>query len=295
MFRENLRESCGFERITLTQRVNNLSELHRQRLAWISSAALVFILSGCGSGGTPTVNTPTQPPSGSQTSATGNWQFNMTPVQGGTVFPFVSGYVINGQNGVDAAELTGTATTGCFLGRNSIAAGIGVSGTTLSLSSLSINGQYLNFVGTLNESKSSFSGSYKVSGGCADGATGTIQGARYASLSGNYGGTLDATPAQGMQLVLTQSSEGNGNGTFLVAGTATFSGFPCFTTGTLTFPDSDLTGSVVDLSIKTNDPAGAQVIVNGNMDVGATKLNLATVQVIGGACSGTYGTANLLR
>ena len=242
--------------------------------------------SGAGSGATSVAPNP---------NATGNWQITLTPTSGGTLFPTLSGYIQDdvsdaGDSKFTTEELIGHGASGCFVGPNPISGFGTIVGSKLSTSALSVNGQSFLLAGTLSSTSSSLTGTYSVQGGCADGATGTIAGTRYSNVAGTFTGSVEGTsPAVGVQLNLTQNSAGNTNGVFEITGSAVFTGFTCFNSGTLTQPNGYVTGSTISLTYATNDPTGAQAILQGNIDPGAGEMTITSFQVTSGSCEGTYG------
>ena len=147
---------------------------------------------------------------------------------------------------------------------------------------------------TRNTAGDQLTGSYKDSGGCIGGSNGTVTGTRYAPLTGTYAGSIGtSTPAPTVSVTSTQGGQGTGSGTTQLTGNATFTGFTCFTKGSVSTPDSYVLGSQVVITLGTNDPTGAQAILTGTFDSGATTITLTSVNVTGGSCSGNYGTATL--
>jgi hypothetical protein len=265
-----------------------------------SVACLVGGIAGCGvqvnsgkpnSGGS---GTPT-------TSATGNWQISLTPVAGKTLFPYMSGYIQeDASNGGSAnytnGEFVAETLTGCYTGSNAISGQGQIEGNQLSFLSFSTNGQFLDIYATLDASATTFNGTYGVTGGCAGGAAGTVTATKYASFTGTYSGSIDGKePAQTIQVTVSQNNQGNGNGYFQVSGSAQFTGFSCFTSGTLSSTSGQISGSATQLTFVTPDSGGTKVTLEGNIDTGAQTLTLSSINVSGGSCSGSYGTATLTR
>lgn len=234
-------------------------------------------------------------------NATGNWQLNITPGSGGTLFPTLSGYIQDnvadtGASKFTTEELLADGASGCFIGTNPIVGFGTIEAAQLNTSSASVNGQSVLLAGTLNNTSTSMTGTYTVQGGCASGATGTFAGTRYSNVDGTFSGTVDGTkPAVGVQLNLTQDSAGNANGVIDIAGTAAFTGFGCFSSGTLNQPNGYVTGSTISLTFSTNDPTGAQAILQGTIDQGAGEMTITSFQVTGGSCAGTYGKTILTK
>jgi len=272
----------------------------RRLMAGLVLGALAGSLSGCG--GTQTTTASSGGGGGTTTAnptATGNWQFNLTPTAGGTLFPSITGYVVDDTSDSSSAkfttaEMTETSTTSCNGGTIPIFFTGSTTGAGIELGSLSINGQILSMEASLNSTSTTMEGSYSVSGGCANGAAGTFTGTEYDTLTGAFTGNInDSGATRAVTLNITQNGQGNGDGVFLEKGTATFTGFSCFSTGTLVVPTSYVTGSTVSMTINTPDPSGAQVILNGTFDVGADTITLpaSSITVTAGTCKGTYSAS----
>lgn len=288
------RNTCGTE-VLSTRSKSSLSL--RQMVVAFALFALAGALSGCGgtktttatSGGGTTTANPT---------ATGNWQFNLTPTSGGTLFPAITGYIVDNTSDTSSAkftiaEMTETSSTSCNTGTIPIFFTGSTTAAEMELGSASINGQILSMNGALNSTSTTMAGNYSVAGGCANGAAGTFTGTEYDTLTGAFTGTLnDSGATRTVAVNITQNGQGNGDGDFLVTGTATFTGFSCFTTGTIVAPSSFVTGSTVSLTFNSTDTSGAAVTVglNGTFDVGADTITLPanSVTVTGGSCAGTY-------
>jgi hypothetical protein len=230
----------------------------------------------------------------------GNWQFQATPTNSPTPFTALAGFINEqGQNpGVD--DLTTAALQvvpgDCYVNATVIPMQGSTQGANLHLESFSDNGQVLTIRAKKDSTATQLSGTYSIAGGCADGATGNITGVQYANMTGTYTGTIDGkTPAETVTLKLSQFVQGSGDGTFLVSGTGTFSGISCFSSGTLASPDGGVVGSAVSLLFSTNAPSGAKLNLAGSIDPTADTLTLSTMNVSGGTCAGSLGTATLKR
>ncbi len=272
-------------------------------LALTSALSLAFALAGCGG----TVAVPggsgggsTAPPVVGYLFLTGNWEFQVTPGTG-TTLPFTSfaGFINEqGQNPGNFDESTAVfqvnPAAGCYNNIPDIPLSGNVQGTKASYSGFSINGQYFNLNLTRNTAGNQLTGTYKDSGGCIGGSNGTVTGTKYSPLTGTYAGSIGAnTPAPTVSVTATQGGQGTGSGTTQLGGNATFTGFTCFTKGSINTPESYVLGSQVVLTLNTNDPTGAQAILTGTFDSGATTVTLTSVNVTSGSCSGNYGAATL--
>lgn len=264
-------------------------------------ALALFSVSGCssgsgsgsGSGGGGSTPDP-------YANITGNWQFVATPTSGTAPFTSFSGTIF--ETAVDAASHSTTATflpvsTGCYANAGVIPMKGQVEQPAVKLTSFEVLGQYLSITAQKNEAGSAMTGTYSVSGGCADGDKGTITGTFYKALTGTYQGPLASAAAKNIQLSLTQQVLGTSGGTFLLSGSGTFGGFSCFTKGNVSGAgDSYVTGNSAIIILKTDETgAGSTMTVNGTFDPAAATLSVSTIQVTGGSCAGTYGSASLAQ
>jgi hypothetical protein len=257
-------------------------------------------LSGCSgnSGGKPSGGgTPPNP--ADYIYLTGNWQIETTPTTAPTPFTALAGFINEqGQNpGVDdiaTAALQATPSS-CYVNAVTIPMQGSVEGKDLHLLSFSVNGQFLNITATKDATATHLTGAYSISGGCADGAAGTITGTQYASMTGTYSGSISGNSAQTLQLKLSQFTQGTGDGVFLVTGSATVGGVSCLTQGTLASQDGSVIGSTVKLTMSTNDASGAQLVLSGSIDPTAATLTLSSVDITGGSCAGSLGAATLTQ
>lgn len=231
---------------------------------------------------------------------TGNWEFQATPTAGPTPFTALAGFINEQSQEPGTYDLTTAAfqatPSACYDSAITIPLQGATENTALKLASFSVNGQYITFSGTKDTTATHLTGTYTISGGCAKGATGTLSGTRYAQLVGTYAGSIaGTTPAQTMTLTLAQFVQGTGQGDFLISGNAVFTGSACFTKGTMAGTAGSVLGSGVSLTFNTDDASGAQVIVNGTFDPGATTITATSVQVTGGSCATTYTGATLAK
>ena len=277
--------------------------LCRKSIAAFSGFTLLAGLAGCGGnvsvandGGTPT---PTPIPVADYPFLTGNWVFQTVATSGPTPFSTLSGFIneTNQQPGIydlTTVVLQSSPATTCYSGNATIPLQGQVKNTAFFVSSFSVNGQYLYITATKDATASHLTGTYLITQGCAAEAKGTINGTKYASLTGTYAGSIAGTsPAQKMQVVLTQAAQGTGDGFFYLSGSATFQGPSCFTKGTLSGLQSTVLGNTALLTITADD--GSQVVAQGTFDVAAQTLSLTSVQVLGGSCAGQLGAATLAK
>jgi hypothetical protein len=272
-------------------------DLLRRVLTGSPVSSLLSAFVGC-----TTIKIPSSgiPSTGSSTGLTGNWQFQVTPTTGPTPFTSLSGFIdeLNEDPGVnDSATATLQAQSStCFVDTTLIPLQGTVQGTQLSLYSFSIVNQFVSIAATEDSTATHMTGTYTIGGGCANGAAGTLAGTEYAPLTGGYaGGIAGDTPEKTLNLNLSQLTQGSGDGTFLVSGSATFSGFSCFTEGTLASMGSFVSGSSVNLTFNTDDVSDARLLLAGTIDPAADTLTLSSIRVTGGVCSGSAWGATLTR
>lgn len=266
--------------------------------------SLLLLLAGCSShngGGNGNGNggdggNPGTPPS---VNVTGNWQFQSTQTSGPSTFASLAGFLNQqGTSGSDSNFTTAglqsfeTSASGCYT-TDPLPLNGSVLGTQVSLRSFSVNGQLLTINATANSTGTQMSGSWNVLGGCADGAKGTLTGQEYAPVTGRYTGPVTGgNPGQSLSLVLTQTGPGAGDGIFLLTGTASFTGFSCFSGGSIAAPSGTIVGSAMNLRITTDDP-NASVVLTGTTDPTAGTLTFQSIQITGGSCKGNLNGAVL--
>lgn len=261
-----------------------------QRINLAAMLLLCLCLTGCTNVSVlnSTSNTP------SYQYLTGNWEFTLTPTQGTVPFPTLAGFLDEEPATASTKDTLVTLTqmeepTTCYLGGSILPLQGTVDGTTVSLFSFSFNGQYVSVNGTKDSTATSITGTYTVGSGCADGYAGTIAGLRYAALSGIYSAAA-TLPTQKIALTLNQATLGNADGTTNVSGTAAFTGISCFSTGKVT---GTVLGKAVHLITVTNEASGSQLDLVGTFDPAASAIQASSLQVTGGSCAGSLGTATL--
>lgn len=273
---------------------------------WLVALALGgTVLAGCsrgngtsGSGGGSGAGGGSGSGGGTAVIVSGNWQIQFTPTNSPAPISSLAGYLH--EEGQGSSQFLTAAlqaqTSGCFVDASTVPMYGGVSGNFLGLTSFGIDGQTLSIDVTANAGGNQFSGDYSIAGGCADGAKGTATGTQYASLTGTYAGSVTgSSPSETLALSLSQAAEGTGTGTFPLSGEVTFSGITCFSQGTLDSQNGSVIGNSVTMLFTTNDTQGAEVQIAGTVDAAASTLTLSSIQIVGGSCSGSLGSATLLR
>ena len=258
-------------------------------------SALVVLCTGCAthspsSGGTTT-------PSSGGTSLTGNWEFQVS-TNGVAPFTKLSGFVNqptaspDSSNAVTASLLTQSNT--CFSGTKVLDFSGYLKGSTAQLVAFPSFDQSATLgLSTQCTGGLSLCGGYTVAGGCADKASGTLLGVRYSDLSGTFSTAVGVMP--GLSVQITQPSQGTGQGTFLLSGTATATGATCFTSGTLNPQESTLSGSAVHLSINPAAGATQPLILDGTINADTTTLTINAVTFSGGTCMSSLQQTALSR
>lgn len=264
-------------------------------------AALVLsaVLTGCTTSGTPILGGVgggggTNP---TYHSLTGNWVLQITPTAGGSQFTQLAGF-INEATSASGGKYSTTAafqdqpSSSCYTGADFIPLYGNVTGTaTLFLYSFDVEGQFVTINATGDATLTHMTGTYSIGGGCADGASGTLTGTRYAVLKGTYSGALTGNSGESVQLTVAQNTAGTGRGNFFVSGSAVFQGFSCFTSGTMAASAGSIVGNAVQLAFTAND--GSTVTFSGTIDPTASTMTITSTQVQGGSCAGSLGGATL--
>jgi hypothetical protein len=191
-----------------------------------------------------------------------------------------SGNAVSGAVHADGStcfdQLTTMGLTGTVMGGNIL------------LTSASISGQVMTFTGTATDT--ALTGTYTISGGCADGDHGNVTGAKIPSITGQLDGTF-TTSGAGSFNATAQLTEGSASsdGSFGITGTFTF-GASCPASGTITsgtFPSgSFIVGTSVTLLIETGN---GTVVFHGTADPVSGEIS-GDYTVSGGACD-QNGTA----
>jgi hypothetical protein len=251
------------------------------------AAAMLATATGCTTARTPIISS----------SLTGNWVLETTPNAGTTPFTSLAGFMDQvtqnyGVSNTVTAALEAQPST-CYLGAELIPLEGHVAGTTVGLRSFDVNGQFLTIAGTSDSTGTHLTGTYSVSGGCANGAAGSFTGVKYAIFKGTYAGTLAGSPSRSLQVVVSQNVLGTGSGTFFVSGSAALSGFSCFSSGSMASTAGSIIGNAVQLDFTTNDINGAHILLSGTIDPTASNFTVSGIQVTGGGCSGSLGSATL--
>lgn len=244
----------------------------------------VLAVIGCGGGG----SSNTQPTPQQFTITSGNWDFAGSDQAGS--------FIVGGN-----LTQSGTALTGMFHAFNSPCYSFttdipfnGTAGaTSATMTSATVASQVIS--ATVNGGGTSGSGTFKVTGGCADGSTGTFTATLVPSLSGKWTGSflsVSGPPAVTTSANLAQTAGADADGLFGLSGTATLGNSVCFTSATIAA--SWVTGRVVLLLLNNSD--GSQTTFAGTVDnPSAAKSMSGTYSISGGSCSGDSGTGTISR
>ena len=258
--------------------------------------AMTLALTGCSTSGYPL--TGGTPPAG-YTFLTGNWVFQASPTAKQAPFTALDGYVDEqpgdvGVNDLTTAALQAQQPSSCYTGAALIPLQGALQAASLGLRSFSVNGQFVTIAATKDATASHLVGTYTISGGCADGAQGTLTGTRYGELTGTYSGTVPGSnPAKSIQLIISQNVNGSGEGLFLETGSALFTGFACFTKGTIANGSGSIVGNNVTLNVETDDASGATLLLTGTINTAADSISITDATVTGGSCAGQVGAVSL--
>jgi hypothetical protein len=194
------------------------------------AGALTLSLSGCGAAVSKLALTE------------GNWAFSATST---AKFESAPSFVIGGNLTQSGDNLTGTMFidhTSCITPQTVIFTGT-VKDKNVTLTSQSFSGQVITV--TASGSQDSLSGTYTITGDCAD--SGTLTANAVPSISGTWSGTVVVnTSRTTMTVVLTQASTASADGTFALTGSVSYVGSVCSSSGTITL--SSLAGTGVNLN-----------------------------------------------
>lgn len=272
--------------------------LNRKCLAVVSLATPMFLILGCAKKGSGSNSTPSAPGNSANVpDSTGNWVVQVTAKSGTAPFTTLSGY-INEQRVGSTDPTTGTFLPGspasCYTGTDNIPMQGVIQELRLHLVSFGLDQQVLDISAAKDTTSTHFTGTYSVTGGCADGAAGTVTATRYDALSGAFKGTVTgSSPAQTIALSLTQFSGGTGDARFLVTGSATVANIACFTGGSLAMGDGTVVGGHVQMHFVS--PQKAAMDIAGDFDPGATSITVSSVAFTGSGCPTVTGPITLTK
>lgn len=237
---------------------------HLACILWFSA---LVVACGCGGGApnlAPRVGMPDPKPPDPKPHAldmASNWQFNTTSNVPGAPSLTIAGSLNPAGGAVGGAVHVDGSN--CFDRLTTIGLTGSLTGGELSLTSAPVAGQVMTFTGSLGDSAingtgSAFTGTYTISGGCANGDQGSVSGIKIPFLANVMSGTFTTSAGDTFDVSgdETQSSTPSTEGSFGIQGTITFR-TSCFSSGTLTpgtYPSgSFIMGTLVALEIETGN------------------------------------------
>jgi hypothetical protein len=265
---------------------------HLSSTSWLLSA--IVLLCGCGGyqrgGG---YQGSTSPPPSSGPNVAGNWQFSTTSTAGMPPATIAGGMNQSGSSVSGAVHVEGSK---CFDRLTTIGLTGTLTGNDISLASMSVGGQVLTLAGSTSGIGNAFTGTYTISGGCANGDHGTVTGNAVGVIRGVLDGTFTTSGGETFDMggYIDPGSNGfdsaSSEGSFEISGTANF-GTSCFGSGKIvagTFPSgSFMIGTSVVLTIQTDN--GTFIFIGTETDHGGLSEIRGEYTVTGGTCdqSGT--------
>jgi len=237
-------------------------------LSWLSAAVL---LCGCGGGGYQGTTRGAPVGAGGVTSPLpspgpnieGNWQFSMTSTVSGAPPLTMGGSISSSGSSVSGAvHINGS---NCFDPLSTISLTGTLTGSDLSLTAPSLDGQVTTLTGSISDNTltathlpGEFIGTYVINGGCAGGDKGNVTGVKISSMAGNWAGDLTSETGDTNRLAVTLAQgAATSQGIFALSGTAFFEVGTCFKSAKImagTFPSgSYVMGNSVSLEIETDN------------------------------------------
>jgi len=262
----------------------------RLKHLFAASTLLCTLLTGCGGGNSSNSN-----PSAFSIQA-GNWNVNAS-----STFAPGNNFIVGGnltQSGSSISGVMHINNSPCFILASDVPVSGSISGQTVTLSSAASVGPVVT-VSANATSATAMTGTYTVAGTCADGDKGTISANLVPSITGSWHGTFTSQVTPGTTINatanLTQSPTPNADGFFPVTGTVTFTGSPCFTSGTIV--QSIAAGSVIGLEITTNDqPTPGEVVFAAIIDSPATgTAATGSYEIAAGSCVNDTGNGHITK
>jgi hypothetical protein len=225
--------------------------------------------------------------------ATGNWYIQATSqvILNASLIPQFAGTLT--QTDSTISGVLHVSNSSCFDWASDIPVAGTMSGNTVTLTANSVAGENITITGAANSA--GITGSYSISGGCADGDYGTIAAVLVPPASGNWSGTYTSNGTSQPATGTFAQDVPNADGFSPLSGTITFSGSPCFTSGTLEAGQSWSLGNIVQAVVAMSD--GSQLTLNGFITDASTNANNMTVNISisGGSCAGQSGSVTFTR
>lgn len=248
---------------------------------------LALLIAGCGG------NSSTPPPPQVQqlTLTSGNWDFAAASSSGPNFL--IGGNIV--QTGTSVTGGLRVINSACIMPSTPVPITGNISGQTATVTSANIASQTIN--ASLLGSATALSGTYTVTGtGCAGGDKGNIAGVLVPSISGTWKGTLIsntvANPGVGVTAQIVEGAP-DPTGLFVITGTATYVGSPCFVSGT-TATGSAMAGRTTDVLLKNDDGSTVEFVGSLNNAAAPTQIT-GTYTVTGGLCDGDTGNGSLTK
>jgi hypothetical protein len=235
---------------------------------------------------------------GSQNASinSGNWYVEATSLVSAGQKSYILGGLV--QTGTTISGTMHIDNSNCYdLFNDNVPFSGSVSGSTVTLTSASVTSQVIKVTGTIT-SASALTGTYTITGGCANGDHGSITAMHVPPISG----TWKATEVSGSTTItttvnITQQSTANPDGSFNLTGTVTFTNSPCATTGTINTV-SFTAGDVVAVAVDTNEVGGGhgQLVFFGYLGIPASQTAISgAYQYASGVCNGSTGNLNFTK
>ena len=254
-------------------------------------ASFVCLTAGCGSGGSASGGGSATPPPPSAGNISGNWQGSLA--SSSTMSSSIFGSIDQSGGVTSSGQFTTSVfhiTSSCFVSNPDIPAQGFVDGSAVTLNSFTVASQNVVLNATAGSTGDTLTGTFSIYGGCADGSKGIFTAQRYDPLTGTFSASFPSAPTSTARLLLTQTTADDGGGGFDMTGTASFSGFNCFNSASITEgTGSRVSGSSFILEMATNEAAGSTVAISGTFNPSATYISNLSYKVTGGACNGQSG------
>ncbi len=207
----------------------------------------------------------------------GNWAFSASSTAAGKAS--ATTFALGGNLTQSGANLTGTMyiTQSLCIVPQFIAFTGTVKGKNVTLTSESFGGQVISV--TASGSKDSLSGTYTVTGACAD--SGTVTASAVPSISGTWNGTVQVSGAPvTMSIALTQAATASQDGTFALTGTVTYTGSVCSSSATIS--PSSLQGTGLNLNA---DLGTGSFNYTASLDSAAVPKNITGTYSVSDQCA----------
>lgn len=221
----------------------------------------------------------------------GNWYLQASSQTDASRIPQLGGLLT--QTGSTISGVVHVSNSSCFEWVTDVPVSGVINGDNITLTSDSIEGQVITISGLANEN--ALSGNYSIAGGCADGDRGSVSAVLVPPATGRWSGPFPSNGTDQSVVANFVQDAPNAGGYSALSGNLSFTGSPCFASGTLAAEQSWALGNLVQAVVHLN--SGGDMALNGFITDASGNARQMTVNfsITGGKCSGQSGSVTFNR